>query len=86
MTENRLIWRVTWTCNNADTIKMAVAEGLGISVISGRAVENEIASGQLVTTTLDGIRFDRKFKIVYHKNKYLTEQMKKFIDLCIRQE
>jgi DNA-binding transcriptional LysR family regulator len=86
MTENRLTWRVTWTCNNADTIKMAVAEGLGISVISGRAVENEIASGQLVTTTLDGIRFDRKFKIVYHKNKYLTEQMKKFIDLCIRQE
>jgi DNA-binding transcriptional LysR family regulator len=85
MTANRLSWKATWTCNNADTIKMAVAEGLGVSVISGRAVANEVASGVLCTTEIEGIRFERRFKIVYHKNKYLTEHMKKFMDLCIGQ-
>jgi DNA-binding transcriptional LysR family regulator len=83
MTANKLSWKVTWTCNNADTIKMAVSEGLGVSVISKRAIENEIASGVLCMIAIDGIRFERTFKIVFHKNKYLTESMKKFIDLCI---
>jgi len=82
MTANKLSWKVTWTCNNADTIKMAVAEGLGVSVISKRAVANEVASKVLYTVAISDIRFERKFKIVYHKNKYLTEQMKTFIDLC----
>jgi DNA-binding transcriptional LysR family regulator len=83
MTANKLTWKVTWTCNNADTIKMAVAEGLGVSVISKRAVESDLASGLLCMIAIDGIRFERTFKIVFHKNKYLTEPMKKFIDLCI---
>lgn len=86
MTANKLSWKVTWTCNNADTIKMAVTEGLGVSVISKRSVEKEVASGTLYATIINGIRFDRKFKIVYHKNKYLTEPMKKFINLCVRPE
>ncbi|MEY8001348.1 LysR family transcriptional regulator [Clostridium sp. Mt-5] len=84
MTANNLTWKVTWTCNNADTIKMAVAEGLGVSVISKRAVANEVATGQLCQTAVKGIEFKRQFKIIYHKNKYFTESMKQFIDLCIK--
>lgn len=86
MTANKLSWKVTWTCNNADTIKMAVAQGLGVSVISKRVVEKETASGTLCATIINGIQFVRKFKIVYHKNKYLTDPMKKFITLCIQPE
>ena len=74
--------RASWVCNNADTIKMAVAEGLGISIISKRAVTREVASGVLCVKEIEGIRFDRKFKIIFHKNKYLTAQMKVFIALC----
>lgn len=84
MMAHQLLWKVTWTCNNADTIKAAVIAGLGVSVISKRSVANEVASGMLCMKAIDGIRFDRTFKIVYHKNKYLTEPMKKFIDLCVR--
>lgn len=83
MAANNLSWSATWTCNNADTIKMAVAEGIGISVISKRAVENEVKLGILCVKKIKGIRFERKFKVIYHKNKYLTITMKKFIDLCI---
>jgi DNA-binding transcriptional LysR family regulator len=79
MTANSLTWKVIWTCNNADTIKMAVAQGLGVSVISQLSVANEVASGLLCQLTVKGIRFNRQFKIIYHKNKYLTEPMKQFI-------
>jgi len=81
MNENHLSWRVVWTCNNADTIKMAVSEGLGVSVISKRAVVNEAASGLLCQKYVNGISFKRQFKVIYHKNKYLTEIMSRFIDM-----
>lgn len=83
MAANKVAWKATWTCNNADTIKMAVAEGVGVSVISKRAVTGEVKSGTLCIKRIKGIRFDRKFKIIFHKNKYLTVPMEKFIKLCI---
>lgn len=82
MNANNFSWKSGWICNNVDTIKAAVAEGLGISVISGRAVENEVESGILLAKKIKGIQFKRNFKIIFHKNKYLTEPMKSFINLC----
>lgn len=86
MSKNALTWESNWTCNNVDTIKMAVAEGLGVSVISQRAVCREIESGILHRVNINGLFFKRQFKLVYHKNKYLTEAMKYFINFCFSQE
>ena len=83
MNAGNFIFNVTWTCSNSDTIKRAVAKGLGISVISSRAVVNEVTSGILFQTTINGIELKRQFKIIYHRNKYLTGSMQKFIDLCM---
>lgn len=81
MTEHNLTWRIAWTCNNADTIKNAVAAGLGVSVISERAVTDEVKSGLLLKKRIRGITFQRTFKLIYHKNKYITEPMQQFINL-----
>lgn len=86
MNENSLTWKTTWTCNNADTIKMAVTQGLGVSVISQRAVCREIETGILCKVEINNIIFKRRFKLIYHKNKYLTEAMKNFIDFCFKQQ
>ncbi len=83
MLANNLNWKVTWTCNNADTIKMAVEEGLGVSVISRRSVEREAMAGLLHIKSVRGMSFYRKFKIIYHKNKYLTDSMEQFISSCM---
>ncbi|MEL7610746.1 MAG: LysR family transcriptional regulator [Bacillota bacterium] len=83
MTAHNLAWKESWTCNNADTIKAAVSAGLGVSVISKLAVAKEVRDGALVAVPVEGIRFERTFKIAYHKNKFLTAQMKDFFDLCI---
>lgn len=79
MAENHLTWKAAWTCNNADTIRNAVAAGLGISVISRRAVEREARAGLLVLKRVKGIEFRREFKMIRHKDKYLTEPMKRFM-------
>lgn len=86
MAENSLKWTATWTCNNTDTIKMAVAEGLGISVISKRTVRKEIEEGVLAWAEVRGLQFKRQFKLIYHKNKYLTEAIKKFTILCLQKQ
>jgi len=80
MTAHQIAWKSVWTCSNTDTIKMAVSEGLGVSVMSRRAVANEVAQGILKEISMSGIRFDRQFKLVYHKNKYFTEHMRHFTD------
>lgn len=79
-----LPWKATWTCNNADTIKMAVAEGLGVSVISRLAVKKELATGLLCAKAVNGLTFNRQFKLIYHKNKYLTPTILRFIEHCLR--
>jgi len=84
MGARNLSWKAAWTCNNSDTIKAAVIEGLGISVISRRAVINEVKNGDVFIIPIEDVHFDRNFKIAYHKNKYLTEPMKSFIELCKR--
>ena len=82
MLENRVVWKATWTCNNADTIKAAVTAGMGISVISRMAVLKEARAGELHIKPIEGIQFGRQYKIVYHKNKYLTQTMETFITEC----
>lgn len=76
-------WRRTGVYNNAETIKKAVEAGLGVSVISKMAVEAELESGELAAVQIRGMRFKRSFSIVHHKNKYISEVMKIFMDSCI---
>ena len=68
--------------NNAEAIKLAVAEGLGASVISKLAIKRELARGELKAVKIQDLSFLRKFRVVYHRNKYLTEDMKDFAALC----
>lgn len=83
MAANEVKWKMVGVYNNAETIKNAVAAGLGVSVISRMAVENELEKGMLVAVQIRGMSFRRKFSIVHHKNKYISEAMKWFMDSCI---
>jgi DNA-binding transcriptional LysR family regulator len=75
-------WYPTWVCNNAETIKNAVAAGMGISVISKMAVEDEVHSGKLSMIKIKDLCFERKFNMTYHKNKFISDTMQSLIDLC----
>lgn len=67
-----LKWMSSWTCSNADTIKAAVAEGLGVSVISERMIAKEMEDGYLCKIEIKDLPFTRHFKLAHHRDKHLT--------------
>jgi len=82
MVANNVSWKLRWECSGSDGIKSAAINGIGIAVISKRLVDTEIKTGELSTIKVDGLDLKRKFSIIYHKNKYITEAMKAFFGLC----
>lgn len=84
MTLNEIKWHSSWECNGSDGLISAAINGIGIAVISQKLVEDQVKTGELSIIKMDDIDFKRKFNIIQHKNKYLTNTMKKFIDLCCK--
>jgi DNA-binding transcriptional LysR family regulator len=78
--------KIGWVCNNSEAIKNAVASNMGVSVISKLAVENELKTGRLVQIDVEGLKLKRQFCIIYHKNKYISKQMKDFWRFCFAGE
>lgn len=71
-----------WSCSNTETIKKAVLNGEGIAILSRMMIEKEIAAGEVRVLNVENTRMKRKIKLIYHKNKYISQSMKQFIDIC----
>ncbi len=74
--------REKWTCTNADTIKQAVMQNRGLSVISIRAIEQELKEGHIHIVPVEDCRWKRSFSLAYHKNKFLSAPLTHFIELA----
>ena len=71
-----------WSSSNTETIKKAVLNGEGIAILSRMVIEKEIAAGEVRVLNVENTRMKRKIKLIYHKNKYISQSMKQFIDIC----
>lgn len=80
--ENNIKVNKKWSCTNTEAIKNVVKNGKGIAIISKLLVEKEIDENKLKIVNVDNIKIPRENKLIYHKNKYISPQMKKFIDIC----
>lgn len=72
-----------WSCSNTETIKRAVLNGEGIAILSRMVIEREIAQGEVRALNVDGIRMKRKIRLIYHKNKFISQSMSRFIEICM---
>lgn len=70
-----------WESSSLEGIKRAVSAGIGVTVISRRLVEREKVAGELRIIPVKGLYFPRKFSIIHHKNKYITESIRQFFTL-----
>lgn len=61
-------------------IKSAILGGLGISVISKWAVQDQIKTGKLVALNLEGITMKRDFTIIMNTEKFQSEACSKFAE------
>lgn len=70
---------VGWSCSSPEAIKLAVAAGLGVTVISKLLIRKEVERGELWCCSIRDISMRRTFDIVYHKDKYLGSALQAFI-------
>jgi DNA-binding transcriptional LysR family regulator len=71
---------------STEAIKWAVAEGLGMSVVSKHAVTREIKTGLLSMRRIHGLRLHRPLLIVYHSQRLLPPAARAFLELLERRE
>lgn len=71
-----------WECHSSASIKSAVMGGQGLSVISRRLVEREIAEKKLYPLALQEVVLMRPFSLIYHKNKYLSAPLQALMETC----
>ncbi|MCK9444227.1 MAG: selenium metabolism-associated LysR family transcriptional regulator [Tissierellaceae bacterium] len=72
---------------DTSTIKELVSFGVGISLISEKAIKDDINAGKYKAFLIEDIAFLRKFYFVFHKNRQLSplsEKFKKFVLEYIR--
>lgn len=70
-----------WESTSTQALVRAVAEGLGVAVLPYLLVKKDIEQKIVCQIPLDQpIR--RNLNIIYHKSKFLTDNMKAFIKFC----
>ncbi|MFP8967439.1 LysR family transcriptional regulator [Pokkaliibacter sp. CJK22405] len=67
--------------NTLEAVMQAIEQGLGLTLISELAVADRLASGRLIALPLTQ-RFPRELRLAWHRKKYHTRLMQRFIELC----
>ena len=74
---------VTARMNDQESIKNLVAGGLGLSIISEKAVEDSLNANRLLKFVLPGEPADRQFYVIHQKGRLLKEYAKEFRDYLL---
>ena len=79
--KNNISVNVKWNSTNTEAIKNAVISGQGLGILSALMVENEIKNGTLNIVQIKNIDMLREICIVYHKDKFISDHLKKLIEI-----
>jgi len=55
---------------------------LGVAVLPYRMLSAALEQGLVVPIQVEGLDFSRRFRIIYHREKYLTRSAQSFMELC----
>jgi DNA-binding transcriptional LysR family regulator len=72
--------RIALELSSNRAIKRAVEEGIGIALVSRKVAREEIEAGRLMAIPLSDPSMTRKFYMIHHKDKYLSESLGNFIE------
>ena len=82
MEQHHAAVRIAGSFNNTEALKKVVMAGLGATILSRRLVADDIAAGRLALLPVDRVAFKRIFKIVRHKDKFITPPLQAVIQAC----
>jgi len=80
MRQNDLALTMPLELSSNRAIKKAVENELGVALISRKVAETEIRAGRLVAVSLPNHEMKRKFYMVYHCDKYISETLQEMIN------
>lgn len=71
---------------NSEAIKHAVRHGIGISCLSRRVVEEQLASGVLVELSIPLPPLMRTLYLIHHRQKHISNALQRFLSYCVGQK
>jgi LysR family transcriptional regulator, transcriptional activator of the cysJI operon len=84
LNKNSVSVAVSMELSSNRAMKQAVENGIGAALISRHVADEEVKAGRLVALSFENRPLKRKYFIIYHKEKYLSEILKRFIDRLSR--
>ncbi len=70
-----------WQSISTQSLISAVAAGLGVAALPLPLVQRSVELGEVSLFAVEGLRLGREYRLIHHKNKYLTRPMKAMMKL-----
>ena len=74
---------VVWESLSPESLLNGAARGLGVTALSREFCRESLAKGTLAEFQIENTLLEWEFYAIYHQNKFLTNRMQDFIELCI---
>lgn len=72
--------RIVATMGNTAAVRQGVKSGIGVSILSTKAVEDDLKNGSLLALTIEGVDLSRYFYLTVHKSRALSPLCQSFAD------
>jgi DNA-binding transcriptional LysR family regulator len=69
---------------SSDAVRQAVKAGLGISILSSRALKDDIEAARLAAIRLSGIRMERHFYVILLRGRSRSPLCRAFLDFILK--
>jgi DNA-binding transcriptional LysR family regulator len=81
---NQINVKIPMELSSNRAIKRAVEHGIGTALISRKVAKEEIEQRRLVALSLVDSAMQRKFFLVHHKDKYISESLQRLMDMVFK--
>lgn len=81
-----LDYHIVWESVSTQALLRAAAEELGVAILPEERVKEQMKAENVVVCSIMGQALKRQRVAVWHKQKYLTASMKRFLQLCRTQK
>lgn len=79
MTAKSIRWELAGEVNNTEALFGLVSAGAGMGFLPRRQVQEPVRRGLVRTVETPELHLIRRFQIIYHKNKFITPSMDRFL-------
>ena len=75
-----------WQSASNQAILHGVRSGLGISILPYSLVQESLKKGEIAEFKIKGMALSRKYSVIYHKNKFLSQSARTLVEICKGEE